>query len=122
MNRLLYLLPLIVAAPAQAFVAQNDMRVLPTGSAAFSVPWSGDSAPTAFWCAAGDYVIRGLGQSPATKVYRTSSVPRRSGQPMEFSLSAQASVGETGLAVFGGDDGGLTAAFAQNLCNQFDWN
>jgi len=112
------LLPLVIATPAAAFTAQNDMRVNPTGNSSFSVPWRGDSAPTAFWCAAGDYVIRGLGQSPSTRVYRTSPVPRRSGQPMDFSLSAQLSVGDTGLAVFGSDDGGVSAAFAQNFCNE----
>ena len=111
------LLPLLAATPAAAFTAQNDMRVIPTGTAAFSVPWNGDSAPTAFWCAAGDYVIRDLGQPPYTRIYRTSPVPRQSGQPMDFALSAQTSVGDTGLALFGSDDGGVSAAFAQNFCN-----
>jgi hypothetical protein len=121
MTRYLYLLPFLVATEAQAFTARNDMRVVPTGSTAFSVPWSGDSAATAFWCAAGDYVIRALGQPPGTRIYRTSPLPRRSGQPMQFSLSPEASIGSTGLAVLGSDDGGLSAAFAQNFCDGLDW-
>lgn len=112
----------LIALPAQAFTAQNDMRVQPTGNTTFSVPWRGDSAPQAFWCAAGDYVIRALGQSPATRIYRTSPLPRRSGQPMQFALSPEASIGSTGLAVFGATDGGLSAAFARNLCNHLDWD
>jgi hypothetical protein len=114
------LLLTLIALPAQAFTAANDMRVLPTANGGFSVPWSGDSAARAFWCAAGDYVIRGLGQPPATRIYRTSPLPRHSGQPMDFALSAAASAGSTGLALLGSDDGGVSAAFAQNFCNRWD--
>jgi len=112
----------LVALPAAAFTARNNMQVQPTGDVSFHVPWSGDSAPTAFWCAAGDYVLHRLGAAPDTVIYRTSPVPRRSGQGVDFSLSAQASVGETGLAVWGTHNGGLTAAFAANFCERADWD
>ena len=120
MTRLLLLLPILLASPAQAFTAANDLRVVASGNATFSVPYGDNSAPTAFWCAAGDYVVRGLGQSPATRIYRTSPVPRRSGQGMDFTLVAGAGVGKTGLIRLGGDDGSITAANAQAFCSRMD--
>ncbi|MEO6301222.1 MAG: hypothetical protein ABIV25_15630 [Paracoccaceae bacterium] len=108
--------PLLFALPAQAFTASNNMGVQATGNAAFSVPYDGDASPAAFWCAAGQYVHYALGQPVATRIYRTSSLPRHSGQGMDFTLTAADSAGKTGLIMLGGEDGSISAAHAEVLC------
>ena len=107
----------LLASPAFAFTASNDLRVHPTGDGQFTVPYRGQSAAAAFWCAAGDYVVRDLRQPASTRIYRTSAVPRLSGQGMDFALTAAASTGKTGLVLLGPDDGSISAALAQSLCD-----
>ena len=107
----------LLASPAMAFTASNDLAVRATGKDTFSVPYGGQSGPAAFWCAAGDYVVRDLRQGPQTRIYRTSPVPRKSGQGMAFSLTASASAGKSGLILLGSDDGGVSAVMAQTLCS-----
>lgn len=72
--------------PAQAFLAQNHLRVEATGTTDFTVPYGGKSGPRDFWCAAGDYAQRVLHLPAATEIYRTSAPPRKSGEGMSFSL------------------------------------
>jgi hypothetical protein len=45
----------------------------------FFVPFRGRPGSTSFWCAAGDFVIRGMDLGPATRVFRLSAPPRRGG-------------------------------------------
>ena len=106
----------LIASPAMAFTASNDLVVHPASAGQFSVPANGQSEPRAFWCAAGDYVLRGLGQGPQTRIYRTSALPRATGQGMDFSLDASQSAGKTGLLWVKPDDGGMSAALAQSFC------
>ena len=55
---LIPLLFTVLAAPATAFQAQNDMIVEPRGAGAFHVVYRGGRAGAPdFWCAAGDYVV-----------------------------------------------------------------
>ena len=126
MIRLALLATLALSAlPAQAFTASNEMLVQSTGEGTFTVPYKLDPAASAFWCAAGEYVTFALGQRGDTLIYRTSPVPRRSGEAVSFSLSPSASTGKTGLAVIGTDNGAITAGLAQGLCakfNQFERN
>ena len=109
-----------LASPAAAFVAGNDLTVRATGPGQFTVPYQGKPGPSDFWCAAGDYVIRSLGQPPQTRIYRTSAPPRASGQGMDFALSAGADPAKTGLIVLGQDNGSLSALLAQSLCSVMD--
>lgn len=106
---------LLMATPASAFVAQNDLIVRDTGGDSFEVPYRGLSGASDFWCAAGDYVVARLGLPGTTKIYRTSSPPRRGGQGVTFSLSAEGSK-RTGLFVFG-NPRGISASFARSLCD-----
>ncbi len=110
----------LVALPAQAFTASNDLRVQPTGPVTFTVPYQNNVAPEAFWCAAGDYVVFNLRKRGDTPIYRASPVPRRSGEGIAFSLSPSNPVGKTGLVLLGGDPGYITAALAQALCDSMD--
>lgn len=106
---------LLTATPASAFIANNDLLVRDTGSSSFEVPYRGLSGASDFWCAAGDYVVRQLGQPGTTKIYRTSSPPRRGGKGITFSLSPD-NAKRTGLFVLGNPKG-ISASHARSLCD-----
>ncbi len=98
-----------------AWVAGNGLIVVERRDG-FEVPYRGLSGAPDFWCAAGDYVVRKLGRAPGTKIYRTSSPPRRSGQGILFSLSPEGAK-KPGLIVFSGSRG-ISAGHARELCNE----
>ncbi len=50
------------------------------------------------------------------RIYRLSEPPRRSGQPVVYSLDPTGKASWTGLAAIGGDDGSLSVASARNQC------
>ena len=106
---------LATAVPSHAFMAKNDLVVVALGNDTFEVPYRGLSGVSDFWCAAGDYVVRELNLPPATRIYRTSSPPRRAGQGVSFSLS-EIGAKKTGLVLHSGGRG-LTAAHARHLCD-----
>ena len=114
MKRIL-LLALLAATPASAFIAENDLVVRGSGGDRFEVPYRGLSGASAFWCAAGDYVVRELNRPVTTKIYRTSSPPRRAGKGVTFSLSPEGAK-RTGLFVLG-NPSGISASFARSLCS-----
>ena len=99
---------------ASAWIAGNGLIVRPTGQATFEVPYRGLSGARDFWCAAGQYVRYELNLPGVTKIYRTSSVPRRSGQGIRFSLTPE-SAEPSGLAIIGGQRG-ISAVHAVSLC------
>ncbi|MCR8725436.1 hypothetical protein [Frigidibacter sp. ROC022] len=118
-------LSLAAALPAAAFTAENGLVVSSNGGV-ISVPFRGKSGATDFWCAAGDYVIRGLHMAPTTRVWRLSEPPRGSGEGIDFALSPDGAASSTGLAKLGGDPASLTAAHAQSFCKRgrilWDWD
>lgn len=101
---------------ASAWLADNGLIVEPTGSSTFDIPFRGLSGARDFWCAAGDYVRRELHLSGTTRIYRTSSTPRRSGQGIRFSLTSEGAK-PSGLAILGGQRG-ISAVHAQSLCRE----
>lgn len=105
----------LLAGPSQAFVAENFKPVTATGPSSFMVASHGDSVVREFWCAAGDYVLRGLRQPPATRIWRISAPPQRGSEGIEFSTSPDGSQ-LPGIAIMGGDGRSLTAAAASELC------
>lgn len=116
MRPLALLLALTLAAPVQAFTAQNGQTVQPAADG-FTAIWRGGRAGAAdFWCAAGDYAIRSLHLGPTTRIYRASPPPRRLGEGMRFTLDPAQGTPHTGLAILGAQDGGITAGHAQSLC------
>lgn len=115
MKRIL-ILAILAATPASAFIAENDLIVRPSGGNSFEVPYRGLSGASQFWCAAGDYVVRELNQPVSTKIFRTSSPPRRAGSGITFSLSPEGAT-RTGLFVLGNPKG-ISASFARALCGQ----
>ena len=93
-----------IPGAASAWIAGNGLIVRPTGATTFDIPYRGRSGPRDFWCAAGDYVRYQLPRSGNTRIYRTSPLPRRSGQGISFSLSPQGAE-PSGLAIIGGHRG-----------------
>lgn len=116
MRLVLLLASLALAAPAQAFIAQNGLVVEPQGDG-FTVPWRGRSGASDFWCAAGDYAIRGLHLSPTRIVYRATPPRRGQGAPVGFTLDPAKAVDKTGLFVLGATGGGISAGHALSLCD-----
>ena len=104
-----------LAFPAAAFQAQNDFTVRQLDSNRFEVLSRGGLSASDAWCAAGDFVIRGLRLSGRTQIWRLSEPPRRSGQSIVFSLSSEGATATTGLATFGGGNS-VSANHGQNLC------
>lgn len=104
-----------LAAPAQAFTAQNGMQVDASGPQAFTVRFPSPDAETQYLCAAGDFVMRGLGLPGVTRIYRASPPPRKQGQGIAFTLDEAQKVNMglfTSLSA-AKDDGGISAAVAR---------
>lgn len=104
-----------LASPAAAFVAENGLIVRSGGSAGFDVAWNGPAGASDFWCAAGDYAIRGLNLPTATRIYRYDAPWRRSGETVRFGLQ-ESLAQRTGLVRLQGGRG-LTAAYARHFCD-----
>lgn len=105
----------VTVSPAQAFVASNGLWVQRVNETDFFVPFRGRSGATSFWCAAGDFVVRGLDLRPGTRVFRLSSPPRPSGEGMMFSLRSEGAQ-DRGVQVWGSEDAGMSASLAQTYC------
>ena len=108
---------LLASAPAHAFIASNGLVVNDEGGGTFNIPFRGLSGDGDFWCAAGEYVRRGLGMSGATRIFRLSEPPRRRGEGVRFSLNPEGAASRTGIASFSsGPAGSLTASSAEGTC------
>lgn len=105
----------LAATPALAWRASNKLPV--AGNAAeFRVDFGAGDWMEDYWCAAAEFTISQLGQTPGARIWRTTSVdPRRLGY-VGFSLSPERSVGDTGMSTIGRNDGSFSAATAQSFC------
>lgn len=108
----------LATTPALAFQSQNNFTVRQIDSNSFEVKSRGGLGNSDAWCAAGDFVIRGLRQPRTAQVWRISEPPRRSGQGIIFSLSSQGAASTTGLVGSGGSS--LSASHAQSLCQTLE--
>jgi hypothetical protein len=108
-------LSVLVAAPAHAYLAQNDLRVQGQGDR-FEVLASPGMGASRAWCAAGDYAVVMLGLPSTTPLWRISEPPRKAGEGIIFSLSAEGAASDSGLFQFGENDATLTAGAARALC------
>ena len=110
----------LLSTPALAFQARNDAQV--DGRADQIIVASRPGlASSESWCAAGDFVIRGLGMASTTPVYRLTPPPRRAGESVEFSLSPAGATERLGLVRFGGTADQISAGHAQALCRIGRW-
>lgn len=106
----------LMATPAGAFTARNGLIVRPEGPDAFHIDWRGKGGATDFWCAAGEYAVRALHLPVTTTIWRASEPPRRSGEGVRFTLSADQAAGASGLALHWPKGAGVTAGHAQSFC------
>jgi hypothetical protein len=109
-----------LASPSMAFQARNDAQVAGTAAEIVVASRPGLSSSES-WCAAGDFVIRALGQPATTPLYRVTPPPRRAGETVTFSLSSEAATDRTGLLLLGDRDASLSAGHAQALCRLGRW-
>lgn len=115
------LLPLAAVAflsatlPASAFLSSRNYVVQPVGGPRFEVRPRGRLSDQEAWCAAGEFVSRGLGQMTA-RIWRISPPPRPSGQGIVFSTSPEGAARSTGLATIGGGNS-MSASAAMAICN-----
>jgi hypothetical protein len=108
-------LAVLAAGPAQAYLAQNDLRVQGQGDR-FEVLAAPGMGPSRAWCAAGDYAVVVLGLPSTTPLWRISEPPRKAGEGIVFSLSPAGAASSSGLFQFGENDATLTAGAARALC------
>ena len=110
----------LIASPALAFTARNGVEVQGSADQINVEPSAGQAAPES-WCAAGDFVIRELGQPATTPLYRVTPPPRRAGEGVTFSLLPEGATDRTGLLLLGDRDASLSAGHAQALCRVGRW-
>ena len=105
---------LVIASPAAAFIAKNDLRVSAGAAGTIEVDYGRAASTTDFWCAAGDFAARALGAEPTDRLYRISQAPRRSGEGMSFSLSQP----DTALPIsfLASQTGEMTVSHAKSYC------
>jgi hypothetical protein len=112
----------ILATPASAFRATNGLTVESTGSQEFTVNYRANRHVTDYWCAAGDFVIRELGLSRKTRLYRASPKPVGAGEGISFTLDPGSAAEGAGLSTFSpGSDGSVSVGHASgSFCNRFE--
>ena len=103
-------------ATGGGWLASNGLLVQQTSDITFDIPFRGLSGDSDFWCAAGEYTIRGLNLNPTTRIYRTTAPPRASGEGVSFSLSAVNATDPGVIAIT--SDGGLSAEMARQFCER----
>jgi hypothetical protein len=109
----------VAAVPSNWFRAVNGNWVQPETPRKFYISWSGQAGDPGFWCAAGDYVIRGLRMSGNTPIFRLTPPPRRSGQGIWFSLDPEGASPRTGVTTFlnSGPPNSVSANGARSFCD-----
>jgi len=102
------------AMPAHAFTAQNRMTVIGTNSTDFLVAFDFVPNETDYLCAAGDFLIRGLGLPSKTRFFRASPPPRKQGKGILFTTDPARKVKMGLFTSFSAepDDGGISAGVA----------
>lgn len=79
--RLMVLAPLLLLPmPAAAFTAQNGMTATQISPTEIAVAHDVRRDDTDYWCAAGDFVRRVLGQPGNTRIWRATPKPREAGR------------------------------------------
>ena len=105
---------LALSLPASAFTAQNGMVVQGGDATDFYVMYKSVPRETDYLCAAGDFLISGLGLPSNTRFYRSSPPPRKQGQGIRFTTDANRMVKMDLFTSYGKDpgDGGISAGAA----------
>lgn len=112
--RLMFLVPLMLPVSAAAFTAQNGMRAAQVGPAEIAVAHEVRRDDTEYWCAAGDFARRVLGQPGKARIWRATPKPRRAGEGIVFTLDPAKKAEGAGLSQFGSGprDGSISVGMA----------
>lgn len=112
--RLMFLVPFMLPVSAAAFTAQNGMRAAQVGPAEIAVAHEVRRDDTEYWCAAGDFAQRVLGQPGKTRIWRATPKPRRAGEGIVFTLDPAKKAEGAGLSQFGSGprDGSISVGMA----------
>lgn len=113
--RLMVLAPLLLLPmPVSAFTAQNGMTATQISPTEIAVAHDVRRDDTDYWCAAGDFVRRVLGQPGNTRIWRATPKPREAGRGIVFTLDPAQQAEGAGLSHFGSGqrDGSLSVGMA----------
>ena len=115
---------LLQALPAHAFIAQNGMTVIGSNSTDFTVAYESAPHETDYLCAAGDFLISGLGLPSNTRFFRASPPPRKQGKGISFTTDPARKVKMGLFTSFSAEpgDGGISAGAATaTYCEKILW-
>lgn len=113
-----------LAFPAQAFTAKNGMTIIKINATDFRVMFDSVPRETDYLCAAGDFLISGLGLPSKTRLYRASSGPPRNGKGISFTTDPARKVNMALFTSFSAQqgDGGISAGAATGAyCEMIPW-
>lgn len=116
----------VLAQPAAAFVAENNLRVNPLPTAGtFEVVAEPGSGPREYWCAAAHYTRQALGVAPNSRIFvldgPRASVTRPGSRAVAFTLRGPAEgrrPGQDGNYALSVSEPGfnISGAHAAHLC------
>ncbi|MDF3854964.1 hypothetical protein ACDP63_08260 [Paracoccus sp. P2] len=119
--RPILIVALLLPMPAAAFMARNGMTVTQAGPTEIAVAYQARREDTDYWCAAGDFAQRALGQPGKARIWRATPKPRKAGQGIVFTLDPARKAEGAGLSEFGSGprDGSLPLGMAVgNYCRR----
>ncbi len=104
---------------ADTYRASNSLMVQSANGTDITVPYTPRALDNAYWCAAADYIVIAQGRSAKTRLFRATPQPRKQGQGIGFTTDPARAVADSGLSVFGGPDGTVSAGHARSaFCHQ----
>ncbi|MBC9247058.1 hypothetical protein H4P12_10075 [Paracoccus sp. 11-3] len=112
--RLIVLAMLMFPLPAAAFTAQNGMTAVQISPTEIEVLFHPRRSDTDYWCAAGDFAQRAMGNPTKTRLWRASPKPREAGGGIIFTLDPMRKAEGAGLSHFGAgpQDGSISVGMA----------
>lgn len=114
--RLWFLIPLLLPISADAFMARNGMTATQIGPTEIAVAYELRRDDTDYWCAAGDFAWREMGQTGQTRIWRATPKPRDPSNGIVFTLDPARKAEGAGLSQFGSGprDGSISIGMARN--------
>lgn len=113
--RLWFLIPLVMPISADAFMARNGMTATQIGPTEIAVAYELRRDDTDYWCAAGDFAWREMGQTGQARIWRASPKPRDPAKGIVFTLDPAHKAEGAGLSQFGSGprDGSISVGMAR---------
>ena len=103
----------VLSSPAQAYIAENRVEVLPAGNGNFAVQDTRGVGPMEAWCAAASYAQVVMGAGAADRVYLMDGRDRGSRQPIIYTLTPSDALRAVSVTR---DGYNLTVSHARHFC------